>query len=695
MPGDIGSKLDGPSQPTVAAFPCNPTISKRKTNHFNSSWYSKHKWISYKVFCFACALFGSSSTTGKDRFTRKGFDDWSHAVGDPKKGLDGHALSTSHRNAMVKWESFQINSVTIEERLNPCRPALVQQNRDYFTKVIKYIRWFCLQEVAFRRKYEHDGDSDNRGNFRELMELELHPEFQTQREAIMKQYSVHNDYLSKTIFNDFIFIMASEVKSAIFEEVVQVKFFTVIADECKEFSKSEQMSLCLRYSIGSRPTERFVTFTLSEGSFTAEVIAKEIGKLVTELVEIGCILTGLAADGASVMSGELSGVQAQLKTIHPHLIYIHCVAHRLNLVIVNSLSKCCVEILTIVDKLHSVFNSAKTNDVFAKIQKENKVNVHAVPERSETRWSSMFFVLDILCSPYQEILLTLFKRGNDTDEPAVTCAGLCHKMASGKMILTCVILKNVFAATTNLSDILRNPHLEWSSAVHEIGMTRKLLGQLKSGASLSSVVGGATVISEKCSIPLNITSPVYSIRSHIGTAEVSLRGFTKDFTTKMCNKILDEMLLRFPLESMIVLAGIDSLNPRSARFLEEKLLLQLVDYYGADTLQINRTLLVFEVRKYKLSCESSNQGNSVIINPDHHPNLMKLFHLKRSLPVSSAEAERSFSTMKRVKSYLRNRLTDEKLAELCLLSSERDLTKKLNIDRIIDIFNDKPRRVAL
>ena len=134
--------------------------------------------------------------------------------------------------------------------------------------------------------------------------------------------------------------MASEVKSAIFEEVVQAKFFTVIADKCKDISKSEQMSLCLRYSIGSRPTERFGTFThLSKGSFTAEVIAKEIGKLVTELVKIGCILTGLAADGASVMSGELSGVQAQLKKIHPHLIYIHCVAHRLNLVIVNSLSK--------------------------------------------------------------------------------------------------------------------------------------------------------------------------------------------------------------------------------------------------------------------------------------------------------------------------------------------------------------------
>ncbi|CAB4036429.1 Hypothetical predicted protein [Paramuricea clavata] len=165
------------------------------------------------------------------------------------------------------------------------------------------------------------------------LEFELHPELQAQRESVMKQYSVHNDYLSKSIFNEFISIMASEVKSAIFEEAYQ--------------------EVCHGYSLTCQ----------KERSSTAEVIAKEIEKLVTELVGIACVLTGLAADGASVMSGELSGVQALPKKKYPWLIYIHCVAHRLNLVI-NSLSKCCKQILTLVDKLHSVFSSAKTNDVF-------------------------------------------------------------------------------------------------------------------------------------------------------------------------------------------------------------------------------------------------------------------------------------------------------------------------------------------
>ena len=75
---------------------------------------------------------------------------------------------------------------------------------------------------------------------------------------------------------------------------------------------------------------------------------------------------------------------------------------------------------------------------------------------------------------------------------------------------------------------------------------------------------------------------------------------------------------------------------------------------------------------------------------------MKVFHLKRSLPESSAEAEQSFSTMKRVKSSHLNRLTDDRMSNLCLLSAERDLTKKLDIGKIIDIFNEvKARKVSL
>ena len=126
---------------------------------------------------------------------------------------------------------------------------------------------------------------------------------------------------------------------------------------------------------------------------------------------------------------------------------------------------------------------------------------------------------------------------------------------------------------------------------------------------------------------------------------------------------------------------------------------QLVDHYGADTLCINKIFLQSELRKYNSQTNlTAVSGNvDISINPENYPNLMKLFHLKRSLPVSSAEADISFSTMKRDKNSLRNRLTDKRMSDLCLLSAERDLTKKkLDIGKIKDLFSEtKTRRVAL
>ena len=98
-------------------------------------------------------------------------------------------------------------------------------------------------------------------------------------------------------------------------------------------------------------------------------------KIVDDLLSHGCLLVGLGADSASVMSGEIGGVQTLLKQIHPWLIYIHCVAHRLNLVVVKALKEICPRLIKLLDKLHTLFSSSKTNDVFIKIQHEAKVSI--------------------------------------------------------------------------------------------------------------------------------------------------------------------------------------------------------------------------------------------------------------------------------------------------------------------------------
>lgn len=83
------------------------------------------------------------------------------------------------------------------------------------------------------------------------------------------------------------------------------------------------------------------------------------------------------------------------------------------------------------------------------------------------------------------------------------------------------------------------------------------------------------------------------------------------------------------------------------------------------------------------------------------PEIYKFFCLILSLPPTSASVERSFSALKRIKSYSRNTMTQSRLNNLSILGIERGLVKELAkdntfYDKIIDDFAmTKPRRIDL
>ena len=57
----------------------------------------------------------------------------------------------------------------------------------------------------------------------------------------------------------------------------------------------------------------------------------------TGLLDCIMSLIGLGADGASVNAGYKTGVQAQLRDELPWLVYVWCVAHRLELAIKDAM----------------------------------------------------------------------------------------------------------------------------------------------------------------------------------------------------------------------------------------------------------------------------------------------------------------------------------------------------------------------
>ena len=107
-----------------------------------------------------------------------------------------------------------------------------------------------------------------------------------------------------------------------------------------------------------------------------------------------------------------------------------------------------------------------------------------------------------------------------------------------------------------------------------------------------------------------------------------------------------------------------------------------------------------EVSRWKVRCQAPvNQSDCLVdaisqCNPDLYPNVRACLSILLAMPVSTATAERSFSTMRRVKTYLRSTMTSKRLSGLGLLNIYRE--REIDIGAVIDTFaRRKERRLAL
>ena len=75
--------------------------------------------------------------------------------------------------------------------------------------------------------------------------------------------------------------------------------------------------------------------------------------------------------------------------------------------------------------------------------------------------------------------------------------------------------------------------------------------------------------------------------------------------------------------------------------------------------------------------------------------LYKAFTIAATLSITSASNERSFSSLKLIKTYLRSTMEDEMLGDLVCLSINREMTSRLDMEDFIEKFKGKAGRIEL
>jgi len=100
-----------------------------------------------------------------------------------------------------------------------------------------------------------------------------------------------------------------------------------------------------------------------------------------------------------------------------------------------------------------------------------------------------------------------------------------------------------------------------------------------------------------------------------------------------------------------------------------------------------------ELRFLKDSIPKDNMGPVEILKflkrHDCFPNASIAYRVLLTIPVTVAPAERSFSKLKLLKSYLRSTMTQGRLNNLAMIALESDMLEKINYERIIEDFISK------
>ena len=108
----------------------------------------------------------------------------------------------------------------------------------------------------------------------------------------------------------------------------------VILLDSSAYKLMKQISIYLRYILNNEPHEEFLNFKPANELNAQSLFDVILETLPKEGVGIQpCV--SQSYDGASVMSGHLSGVRRLMTDMVPGCFYIHCNAHKMNLCIVD------------------------------------------------------------------------------------------------------------------------------------------------------------------------------------------------------------------------------------------------------------------------------------------------------------------------------------------------------------------------
>lgn len=702
---ELGTLQSGPSQPSID-FP--KTKFGTKMRSFSSRYYGIYKsWLEYskkedKIFCFVCRHFDRENVRDQnEKFAKSGFNNWKKI----SEALRKHEESSSHSECSQKYICYKQSVLlgNVQQQLVQRQEEEIVLNREYLSKLIDIILTLVHQGLPLRGHRE-DTSSTNRGNFLEISQL-----FSKYDAKFSIHFEKHFNYCSPDIQNEIIAAISQLTLEEIVREVKDCGFFSLSVDEARCF-KEEQLSIILRYAKNLEIVERFIGFVNCSTSRDAKGLATLIFDMLNKYNLNDLPIIGQAYDGASVMSGKNRGLQAIIKETHPQAVYIHCLAHKLNLVAVDSCANVSYSksFFNGLESLYIHFSQPGYHESLKKIQISLGIRSNReMGSLSTTRWNCRYENCRAVLTNYEAIKTCLELEISDNyDKHSVEAIGLLTVLKKTEFIVSLHTFNLVLAAMNVLSKYFQSKNATLGQASDLIDGVLNTFEKYRKNFEIWNDI---KQFAEKHDIELE---PVRNTRKRRQRDDFHIETLVgRSNFLDLPTDVTSEEYWRINIYYQVI----DNIVSNIKRRFENLPLARAVDAFlrldlemGKDfisnythALEIETSALNAEAMIMRNMLESQNEeihAENLMkhLRKEFCPNLFKLLQTALVLPVSSVSCERSFSAMRRIKTWLRSTMGQERFSNLALLNIESEMVKnKVSAEKVLNRFAEKHRKLKL
>ncbi|XP_061706345.1 zinc finger MYM-type protein 1-like [Cydia pomonella] len=410
------------------------------------------------------------------------------------------------------------------------------------------------------------------------------------------------------------------------------------------------------------------------------------------------------------MLSEIRGAVTEIQKEATNAVKTPCYSHKLN----NSISHS-----SKVPPIRDAVSVMKEVIAFFKSHPKRRTVLMntlgcALKSLCETRWVERHEGVLQFSMDLAKIVETLEKISEWHDpSTAGKAASLVTTLTNQQFIVSVLCLSDVLSVTQSLSKILQKTVLDLNDSAIQVNNTISILASRRENidTSFNSVWQRAKDIAEQLGVELNVPRiprgggrQIYRANHQTNSAEeyyrVAIYVPLLDYVlTDLRQRFSTETLDTFHLTVLIpenIIKNSPEEDVKSIQFLLERFGRLLDLDRGVASQLLKDEMLLWRVKwKQHKEREQELPATAVDIlagcNKDAFPIVYNFICILATLPVTNASAERSFSSLRRLKTYLRATMKETRLLGLALMHIHRHIP--IDVEEVITKFAKSNRKL--